>query len=332
MRFALVTTTIQVPEVLRRYRKLGPDVEIIVAGDMKTPPEAVGLIEEVGVYLDLTEQVRLHPTLSATIGWNSIQRRNFALLEAMKLAPDVIVSVDDDNIPMGDYFFVLERAFEPGGMSARGKWFNLGELAFESYTYRGYPRSQSSRAWIGQGNAQRIGVVNGLIYGDPDINATERIERDPQVSGYYLGVDGVTVDPRETWTPINSQNTAWRAELAPLAMVLPHVGRYDDIWASYIAQRVLSATDFHIRFGKPYVRQERNPQSVYRNLRDEIFGMENTDALLVALKEIPIDSGASVLENLRAVLRGLEGSGIDLPFAFFWEWLAACEALTLQPA
>ena len=33
-------------------------------------------------------------------GWNTDRRRNFALLEALKWGADLIVSVDDDMIPM----------------------------------------------------------------------------------------------------------------------------------------------------------------------------------------------------------------------------------------
>lgn len=37
MKIALISTTINVPRVLALYRAFGPEVEIIVAGDRKTP-------------------------------------------------------------------------------------------------------------------------------------------------------------------------------------------------------------------------------------------------------------------------------------------------------
>lgn len=330
MRIALVTTTIRVPEVLRRYRELGPDVQMIVAGDMKAPHfEIDKLCREIGDarYLPPVEQERLYPALSAEIGWNSIQRRNIAILEAAKLEPDLILSIDDDNIPQGDYFRDLERVFRPHyGYVADGPWFNIGEHAQERFTYRGFPRGECPNSSFSMnGKAHEIGVVNGLIYGDPDINAQERIDRDPQVRIYSTEAQhGIALDPSRTWSPINSQNTAYRAELAPLMLCLPKVGRYDDIWGSYIAQAVLGDTGLHTFFGRPYVTQERNAQDVQKNLADERYGVAQTPALVEHLRSLQVPSG-SVTERLGHVLEALELCEVDLPHGFLREWLRACE-------
>jgi hypothetical protein len=170
-------------------------------------------------------------------------------------------------------------------------------------------------------------VVNGLIYGDPDINAQERIDRNPQVSEYnHQTRQGIALDPAVTWSPINSQNTAYLAELAPLMLVLPKVGRYDDIWGSYIAQTVMAGGDLHVLFGRPFVRQERNEQDVQKNLADEQMGVRFTPTLTEYLRGLEVPAG-SVTERLSYVLEALELSGVNLPLDFFAEWLKACEAL-----
>lgn len=330
MDICLVTTTINVPHVLRRYRELGPGVPFIIAGDRKSPHEEIrALADEIGDcrYLTLEEQSEAHPVLSTVIGTDCIMRRNIAILEAAKLRPDVIVTVDDDNEPIGDYFAEVRTAFEQpfNGSLASGAWFNIGELAEDAYRYRGYPYSVPPRAEFARmnGSAARIGVVNGLIHGDPDINATQRIELGPVVRGYDTrATKGIAVNPRTTWTPINSQNTAWRAELAPLMLLPPGIGRYDDIWGSYIAQRVMEATDYHVLFGRPFVRQERNVQDVYRNLEDEIYGMRYTDRFVRCLKSVPVDRRASVLDNLAVVCEAL--GEFDL-LRFCKAWLEAWE-------
>lgn len=328
MNIALVTTTVYVPEVLREYRALDPDVPFIIAGDLKSPHEEIeAFCEEIGNahYIDPGEQRDLYPDLSNAIGWNCVMRRNIAILEAKKA--DVIVTIDDDNAPTGDYFEEVREAFEPhSGHLALGEWFNLGELADEPYCYRGLPfKLPTSAELTMNGRPREIGVVNGLIYGEPDINATERIELHPTVSSYVPEAEeGIATDPRKTWTPINSQNTAWRSELAPLMPVLPHVGRYDDIWGSYIAQRVMMETDYHVRFGPPFVHQDRNPQDVFKNLADELYGMKNTEDFVAQLCAIEVPQG-SVLEGLRAVLTGLKNSPLDLPHDFFDAWLEAWE-------
>ena len=232
MNFALLTTTINVPEVLAEYRELGPDVPFVIAGDQKSPhAEIVDLMESIGGpyhYLTPDEQYESYPALSQTIGWNNIQRRNIAILEAAKLGADVLITVDDDNAPTGDYFAELEQAFsEPHtGRVGREGWFNIGTLALAPYTYRGWPRSVPPLAGHTlNGHPRQISIVNGLIYGDPDIGAIQRIAQGPEVRAYLPpALAGIAIDPGVTWSPINSQNTAYRAELAPLMLLPPTLG------------------------------------------------------------------------------------------------------------
>ena len=320
---ALITTTIYVPQVLRQYRAADPDVLMIIAGDLKTPhAEVRALCRELGnaVYLDPQEQERLGYACSDVIAWRSIQRRNIALLEAIRAGADVVLSIDDDNAPRHpsgepDYFDLLRQAFSgPVGnavTTAEG-WFNVGDAAEAPYYYRGIPfslRSGVGLAWDYEDKRvrpgeRRVGVVNGLIYGDPDINAIDRyISGEPRVDKYHL-LDAVYVNPRTTWTPINSQNTAYVRELAPLAFVLPGVGRYDDIWASFMALRVMEATDYHVLFGEPSVVQERNPHNWLVDLDKELYGMKHTEAFCAGLKAVVVDPAKSVLDNLAAVAQG----------------------------
>lgn len=326
MKAVLVTTTINVPDVLRAYRHAGPDVPFIIAGDRKAPHQRIAeLCDELGnaCYLTPEEQQRRWPGVSNAIGWDSIQRRNLAILAAAEMKPDVIVTVDDDNIPRGSYFTDLEESFKPyAGVMASGEWANIGVLAEEPYTYRGYPYSIPSQLELSpNGRPHQVGVVNGLIFGDPDINATERLENDPSVRRYDR--DEVGVDPKATWAPINSQNTAWRTELAPLMFVMPEVGRYDDIWSSYIAERVLAATDWNLLYGRPYVTQERNDHDLIKDVEDELYGMRHTDALIRCLGAIEVNPKDSVLGNLTRVLGGLRDAPFALPHRFFREWVAA---------
>ena len=323
----LITTTVNNPVVLRQYRASDPDVLFIVAGDVSTPHEQVkALCRELGnaVYLDPQEQDRLGYKCGDVIGYRSIQRRNIALLEAIRSGADVVLSIDDDNAPAHQWYFQGLRKSLAGPLgerdNGRGGWFNLGDRAFPAFQYRGFPFSlRPSSAFADEpelieAGTLPVGVVNGLIYGDPDINAIDRyLDGGPRVTSYYLGerkdypasLDGVYINPRTTWTPVNSQNTAYVRELAPLAFVLPAVGRYDDIWASFMALRVMEATDYHVLFGEPSVVQERNPHNWLVDLEREIYGMRHTEAFCESLKAIPVDPAKSVLDNLDAVRQGV---------------------------
>ena len=308
----LITTTVNNPIVLRQYRASDPDVLFIIAGDLKTPHEEVkALCAELGnaVYLDPHEQEALGYKCSGIIGWRSIQRRNIALLEAIRSGAEVVLSIDDDNAPRhSSYFADLRTAFgQAVDMAVFDAWFNLGSNAADGFIYRGFPFSlrgtEPSYEYVL--SAGRVGVINGLIYGDPDINAIDRYpDGGPHVVKYYIHKEGVYVNPRTTWTPINSQNTAYVRELAPLAFVLPAVGRYDDIWASFMALRVMEATDYHVLFGEPSVVQERNPHNWLVDLEKEMYGMKHTEAFCASLKAIDVDPARSVIDNLAAVARG----------------------------
>ena len=313
----LFTTTIYVPSVLRQYRASDPDVLMIVAGDLKTPhAEVRALCAELGnaVYLDPQDQEALGYKCSGVIGYKTIQRRNIALLEAIRSGADVVLSIDDDNAPRHSaYFAELRGAFgrPTGTMIAGDAWYNLGNQAEARFIYRGFPfslraDSQPPTLRLAREGLWPVGVVNGLIYGDPDINAIDRYPNGgPRVEDYRTYGRPVYVNPRTTWTPINSQNTAYVRELAPLAFVLPAVGRYDDIWASFMALRVMEATDYHVLFGEPSVMQERNPHNWLVDLEREIYGMRHTEAFCESLKAIPVDPAKSVLDNLDAVRQGV---------------------------
>lgn len=326
MRVALITTTIYVPRVLERYRDLDKEVMFFVAGDKKTPhSEARSFIKGLGnaVYYSDADQEKLGYKCSEIIGWNKIMRRNLALLEAIKWGADIIISVDDDNIPLSHNYFadfesVLSHPYNGVMASSDRHWFNVGEFLNPPVYHRGFPydfRNIDLKVRLSPVCGVKVGVAAGLWLGDPDIDAMERITNNPtvhQVSEVLR--TGLVVDST-CLAPFDTQNTAYVAELAPLMMVLVGVGRYDDIWASYIAQRVMMETDYLIHFGGPLVWQERNSQSQWRNLKDEVFGMEFTGRFCADL--LPANLGVgNVLVKLRRLYEHLRGLDYLPPVVF----------------
>lgn len=317
MKTALIITTINVPTVLELYRQHGPDVMFFVAGDRKSPDEEiVKLLERLGphCYMGIDYQHKLGYKCSRLIPENSIQRRNIALLEAVKWGADIIVSIDDDNIPPGDggvggpYFWWFERLlanwakpFDGIKVSGANGWFDVGNLLDPVSSHRGYPVSHRGDSWRADpAVGARVGVAAGICLGDPDIGATTRIERRPEVHRVsQLLESGIVVDLK-TWTVFNSQNTAFIRDLAPAFFMLPFVGRYDDIYASLIMQRVMRERGLHVHFGKPFAWQQRNQHNLVKDLRGEIEGMEN------------IERFAKALECLRFTQSEQQGSVVDL--------------------
>ncbi len=332
-RVCLVTTTITEPVVLRAWRALSPDLAMICAGDDGAPDAAIRAVcDEVGArYLSADEQRALDYECSELIGWHVVQRRNIATLEAIKSGADVILTVDTDNVPESpDYFDVLLSRLlaKPGWgrVTQNGDCFvNPGNVASPWYWKRGFPYGlrnqwyQDIAAWR---EPVRCGVWESLVVGDPDINATERLDRFPDVCGYD---DDVIVNPRKDFAPLNSQATAYVRELAPLMAVWPGCFRYDDIFGGYFAQAVMRATDYHVGYGAPHVRQERHPHDLIRDLELELHGMRYTDAFCEYLRAVPVRTGRgyeTVLDYARFVVDALADAPVEwrVPTDFLRAW------------
>lgn len=280
---AIITTTINPPKNMDAWeRQLSPGDFIIVAGDLKTPHEPwVAWEREMGVAVGrryLTPQDQEAYRVSEVIGWNSIQRRNIALLRAMQLGVDTITTIDDDNWPVNedgddDWFTRLPNP-EHRRMHAGG-WWNPGTMCYPPVRHRGMPFGLVP-PWdmsVESEPGTKIGVWASLWLGDPDIDAMERIVNDPQINEIMLHN---IVLGKGLWAPFNSQSTTYLAELAPIMAVLPFVGRMDDIWASYIARAVMDPLGYRVCYGEPAVRQERNPHNLLADLKGEMIGYEHT--------------------------------------------------------
>lgn len=318
MKTALITTTINVPTVLQLYRQHDPDVAFFVAIDRKTSEEAVNFcacdIPDCRViYTGNAEKYKCAPL----IGLDSIQRRNLALLEAVKWGADIIVSVDDDNIPLGPSYFswfhaYLDYPFSGIKVSGRTGWFDPGRLFDPVSKHRGFPITHRNDPFrVDHVVNAKIGVAAGICLGDPDIDAVTRIERSPEVHRVSELLNaGIVVDPA-THAVFNSQNTAFICELAPAFFMLPGVGRYDDIYASLIMQRVMRERNLHVHFGKPFVWQQRNQHDLIKDLRGEIDGMTFVESFAYLI-DIDLPDG-SVLEQVRFIWLELRREGILPP-------------------
>jgi hypothetical protein len=335
VKIALVTTTIHVPKVLGLYRELAADVPFFIAGDRRTPhAEVTALARELGnaVYYSDVDQEKLGYRCSELIGWNRVMRRNIALLEAIRSGADVIVSVDDDNVPVDRGYFerfaaILGNPYDGPMATSPNGWFDAGRFLDPPVHHRGFPydrRGEGVDYVMTDTRGARVGVAAGLWLGDPDVDAMERIVNRPRVRRVSDVIRrGLCLEPG-TWTPINSQNTAWLRELAPLFMVWSGVGRYDDIWASYFAQRIFRELGYAIHFGPPLVRQNRHPHDLWRDLREELFGMEKTPAFCRALDGARLGDGPILerMQRLYAHLRQHAGFLPDRVFSLGEAWCA----------
>ena len=314
MSIALVTTTIRVPEVLAWYREIGPDVPFYVIGDEQAPHADIrAFCERNGdtVYYSDEDQHKLGYECSELLGWRCTGRRSIGLLEAARHGASIIVMVDDDNIPLDRrYFddFTAGLSVLFSGLVLGGGWADPGAFLIPPVHHRGYPHElwhPPAAPTVSSGTGIRAGVAAGLWLGDPDIDAVTRIAARPLCLGVSPAADaGFAVAP-DTYAPFNSQNTAFVRDLLPVMTMLPAAGRYDDIWASYVAQRVMREFGWSVRYGRPLVWQERNAHTLSRDLAAETQGMRDTLPFTAALDDVDLDSAETVLAAAEMVYAAL---------------------------
>jgi hypothetical protein len=314
LKTTIVTTTINVPLALERYAENArfyghSDLAFLVIGDRKTPSETRDFCAGLGSrcypceYLGLDDQrqyLQKYPSLWDHLPFDSIQRRNIGLLKAWEDGADVVITVDDDNWMLNHDFVrlhgVVGQSPELPSIESTSGWFNvcsvLEEATGKPFYHRGYPRGERWRESDGFTCTslvrRRVAVNAGLWLDDPDIDAMTRIEHPIVVRGVRAAAPSRFALQPGTWSPFNSQNTGLARDVIPAYFLSPYVGRYDDIWPSYIVTRIANHLGEVIAYGEPLLRQKRNQHDLWRDLDAERVGMLLTDEFCAALRSITL--------------------------------------------
>jgi hypothetical protein len=340
MKITLVTTTINVPFVVKKYLdsigSFGHDsANIIVIGDINTAAAAERFLSDLkkihGKRIDYWPVARQRawlkrfPGLERCIPYRSVQRRNIGYLVAAEEGADMIISFDDDNWPAAKGDFISEHAvvgrpYTAPSWSSSNNWLNL--CAFlksrpsRPFYHRGYPMNRRWADRIIRKNrvTRRVAVNVGLWLGDPDIDTVTRFEEPLSVTGVRISSGRFFIAPG-ILAPFNSQNTAFDSRLLPAAYLIsfrhqPEVlrgnnnFRYDDIWMSFFMKKIIDANGDGVLVGRPIVTQKRNVHDGYLDLQKEIPAYRYTEVLAPILESIRIKPGtyAEGYRNLIEVL------------------------------
>jgi len=319
MKIAVVMTTIHNPENLKMIqRSLSNEDHIVIATDRKTP--FIQPQQNVHI-MDIPKQIAFCKN-PIGVPFDCIQRRNMGYLYAIKqIDPDVIITIDDDNFPPTNW--VKEHVSHLG--QTTGDVYNfttniIDELLKISCDYhehcfnvvhRGVCFSQALE--FNQENKKyeilekmevNVGVNAGMWAGDPDINAYDRILH-PNIKSADDDHLSLIVEPKKWFHPFNSQNTSFVRALFPTLFLVPmyahfygyKFGRFDDIWQSYVCQKIMAHHNMCVRFGSPVVKQNRNEHNVIRDLEEEYPGLLFTSKFIEALNSITLLC-RSPLENM----------------------------------
>ena len=187
------------------------------------------------------------------------------------MGADIVAVVDDDNIPYGqwgkDLMVGRSVTVDISTPTSRRSIRSARPITGTCGT-AGSPCNFSRIATTTAQNRRIMPDIQADLWdGDPDVDALCRMEHAPQCE----------FDPScfpladQALSPCNSQNTFLSARWLKDYFLFPHIGRMDDIWASYYVQAKGAA----VVYGKPSVFQDRNVHDLIRDMRQEYLGYEN---------------------------------------------------------
>jgi hypothetical protein len=226
--------------------------------------------------------------------------RSYGYLKASKLEPDLIVTLDDDCLPL-----------EPGFLATH--WRRLNESVkspawvstLDGITPRGVPYFETQR--------QLPCVLNhGLWESLPDFDAPTQLLQ-ARTSQQATWTDRTI--PVGSYFPMCGMNLAFRPEVVPaLYFLLMGSGyeydRFGDIWAGVIFKKIADHLGFSVNSGSPAVKHVR-ASNLWANLRKEAPGLEANEAFWARVDAVRL-SGQSFGACHREIATKLQ-----MPGAYF---------------
>ncbi|MBD0741150.1 hypothetical protein [Streptomyces sp. CBMA152] len=326
----IVITTIGSGSFLEHYADTLAEsgARLVVIPDRKTPKsfyEACDKARARGATVvspDIEEQDRLLAKLGVPelIPYDSDNRRNIGYLLSYANGSALAVSMDDDNLPidrpfLDEHRIVLQGPVRHPVVSAADGWFNACDLLTVDPCRvfpRGFPYGprESATEVTTTEEVADVRVNAGLWLDDPDVDAVTRLAVRPRVTAYN-GKPAVLA--KNTWCPVNSQNTAVHHDALPayyfLRMGQPIGGaaveRFGDIFSGYFVAACAKHLGHSVRFGGPLVNHERNEHDLLNDLTIELPAIRFMDELLEWLRVFPLQ-GSDYREAYESLSHGLQ--------------------------
>jgi hypothetical protein len=186
----------------------------------------------------------------------------------------------------------------------------------------------------------------GLWLGEPDLDAITWLAM--PVRGQAFKGDSVVLG-RDTWSPINTQNTALHRDLIPCFYFVRMgftiggmpIDRYGDIFSGYFVQACARHFDHGVRVGTPIAVHKRNSHNYLRDLTQELACIWLLEDLTQWLHEVKLE-GSSYPDVYLSLSAALEDQ-VERFTGFLWsdqarayfhhmaycmrEWVKVCRLL-----
>jgi len=339
MKVSLVATSIRIPIELEAYarnaREHGHnDVEFIVVGDRRSDLGISSFCHRLSrnyspcEYLSIDAQQEYLSTHQSMIwkhlSFDSRQRRIIGMLKAWQNGADLVICIDSqDKLVEGDFIGSHSHVGRIRMMTVANSssgWFNpasmLRESRGQSFFLRGFPMKQRDNVGTPHFRDQSIAIAanSGSCLGHSDLDATTHLDHEIQVSGLAPDSPSQLCLAPGTWSPFPAHNLAMKREVIPAFFLSPYVGRYDDIWASYIVSRIAEHLGEGISFGSPAVIRNSATANLAKDLEQELVGYRQTARFCEALRSIPL-CGTSYHECFGQLASALPAAWTELPKA-----------------
>ena len=337
MKVTIVATSVQIPEALRQIANNArdhshQDLDFIVIGDRKTPSSVADFCAQIRrdfypiEYLDMDAQSRfLVPKSKALLKhlcFDSKQRRNIGIFRAWENGADIVLSIDP-HIQIGAEDF-LGAHLQTGTTlplmtrSSPTGWHNIADELVEAknqaFFLRGFPQWQRDTVAPAFRAIETVSVAahSGFLLGASDLDAATRIDR--SITAMSRRSIGSFALARGTWSPFSAHNTSFKRDLIPACFFSPYIGRYDDIWASYVITRIAHHLGDVIAFGDPCVYKPVDSRDLASDFDNERVGFRQTDLFCAALRSFSL-TGNSYHECFGQIAAALPEAWPEVPRA-----------------
>jgi len=270
MKKCIIITTINPIEKTLIDKYYGLDYDIIIVGDLKTPHNTY--MDKPLIYIHPNDDI--YDELNKSLPFNHYCRKNIGYMYAIKNGYDIIFETDDDNYPLenfGYHFSDYKKVIGP-------KYPNIVKLFTDQHMWlRGYPLHLINKgdififSSIKEDDGHKIGIVQSLANGDPDVDAIFRLSNQNYNDNIKFDENKAFIINKDVYVQGNTQATFWvDKDLFHLLYIPSTVSfRFCDILKMYIAQKCMWAYDKLMCYISPVISQTRNDHNLMEDFKSE---------------------------------------------------------------
>tara|TARA_B100000214_G_C23957882_1_gene623791 strand:+ start:371 stop:1366 length:996 start_codon:yes stop_codon:yes gene_type:complete len=272
---SIIITTINKYEDTSIDEFLKYDVDIIVVGDLKTPHDTY--LNKKIKYIHSDSQS--FSNFSKLLPFNHYCRKNLGYLYSINNNTDIIFDTDDDNYPLNN-FNSWNKFIDNSQTIVGPKFPNVMSLFTKLNIWaRGYPLELLQKDNNIQlqdsslNERERIGIIQGLAEGDPDVDAIYRLTNKNYNDKIIFDKNKSFIFQKNIYTQGNTQSTIWLDKSLFHLLYVPCTVsfRFCDILKMYISQKCIWEYNKLFCYISPIVRQGRNDHDFMIDFKSEYY-------------------------------------------------------------